>query len=87
MPRDWKGSYSRKLRDMASERGRRMARARWDKFHAERGRLNAIDPVRVGGKIVKRIVVIHDENCVKERTFYEFDRDCDWKRKKRELGL
>lgn len=34
MQRDWKGPYSRKLARKLSERGRRLAHARWAKFRA-----------------------------------------------------
>src|SRR5512135_3873955 len=34
MLREYKGRYSRELRRRLSERGRRMARARWDAYHA-----------------------------------------------------
>ncbi len=36
MPSDWKGAFSRRLQRQASERGRRMAKARWTKDHARR---------------------------------------------------
>lgn len=35
MPRDWNRPYRRKLARQRSERGRRMARVRWDRYHAE----------------------------------------------------
>jgi hypothetical protein len=35
MPRDWKGPYSRKLQRISSERGKRMAKARWEKWRSE----------------------------------------------------
>ena len=85
MPRDWKSSYNRRLHNAASERGKRMANARWAKFHSERARLDLLDPVRIGGRIVERLVRIVGEERVIERTFYKFDRPCDWKRKRREL--
>ena len=62
-----------------------MAKARWDKFHAEQERLAEKDPVRVGGAIVERLVRVVGESRVIERTFYEFDRPCDWTRKHKEL--
>ncbi len=64
-----------------------MALVRWTKDRERREFLDRIDPVRVGGRIKRRIVVIDNETLVRERAFYEFDRDCDWKRKLRELGL
>lgn len=35
MLRDWKGPYRRRLARKLSDRGCRMARARWDRYHAE----------------------------------------------------
>lgn len=84
---DWRGAFNRRKQKSASERGKRMAKARWTKFHSERARLDALDPIRVGGNLVRRVVVIDHEVRVKERSFYEFDRPCDFKRKLRELGL
>ncbi len=57
----------------------------WKIRHARRDVLAAKDPIQVGGKIKRRIVVIDDELHVKERAFYEFDRECDWERKLREV--
>lgn len=62
-----------------------MAKARWAKFHSARNKLDELDPVHVGGRIVERVVRIISETRVVERTFYEFDRPCDWKRKRKEL--
>jgi len=71
------------------EARRLKARARairgWKVRHAQRDRLAALDPINVGGKIVERLVRIVDESRVIERTFYEFDRPCDWKRKRQEI--
>ena len=62
-----------------------MANARWAKFHTDRAKLDALDPVHVDGRIVERLVRVIGEERVIERTFYEFDRPCDWKRKRREI--
>lgn len=35
MLRDWKGPYRKRLAKQLSERGRRMAHARWDRYHSE----------------------------------------------------
>ena len=35
MLREWKGPYSRRLQRKLSERGRRMAKIRWDKWRHE----------------------------------------------------
>lgn len=59
----------------------------WKVRHARRDAMALKDPIRVGGKIVRRIIVIDNESLVKERSFYQFDRSCDTKRKLNELGL
>lgn len=68
-----------------SEQGRKAARVRWDKESQRRRKLDDIDPIRVGGRIVRRIVVIDNERRVKERCFYEFDLERDWRRKMKEV--
>lgn len=68
-----------------SEHGRKAARARWDRERERRAKMDAIDPVRVGGKIVERLIRIVGEKHVIERVFYEFDLPRDWKRKRREV--
>jgi len=71
----------RRLREQAGK----AANARWNREREKQSRLDALDPVRVGGKIVERLVRIIGEERVIERTFYQFDRPCDWKRKRREI--
>ena len=58
-----------------------MAKARWQRDQERRAKLDALDPIRVGG----RIVVIRDECRVKERTIFEHDRPCDVARERREV--
>lgn len=67
------------------EQGRKAAVVRWQRDREKRAALDAKDPVQLGGKIVERLVRIIDESRVIERTFYEHDRPCDWKRKRREV--
>lgn len=67
------------------EQGRKAAYVRWSRERDRQDKLDALDPVRVGGRVVRRIVVIDHETRVLERTFYEFDRACDWSRKLREV--
>lgn len=62
-----------------------MAKARWQRDRERRAKLDALDPIRVGGRILERIVVIRDECRVKERTIFEHDRPCDVRRKRREV--
>lgn len=63
------------------------AKIRWQRDRERRNRLDTLDPIQVGGKVVRRIVVIENESKVKERCFYEFDRGSDYERKLKELGL
>ena len=85
MRRDWKGKYRRDLQHRASERGKFAATRRWSKEKIKRERLSELDPIQVGGRIVERWIRIIGESVVRERTIYEFDRACDWQRKRKEL--
>jgi hypothetical protein len=77
--------FSIKAKKRASLNARRRANRRWEMDRQRRTALALKDPIQVGGRIVRRIVVIDNESQVKERTFYQFDRPCDWKRKEREV--
>ena len=68
-----------------SEQGKLAAKVRWENENHRHDMIAKIDPVRVGGRIVERLVRIVNEERVVERVFYEFDRPCDWQRKRREL--
>jgi hypothetical protein len=74
-----------KKKKRASLNARRRANRRWELDRQRRRVLDALDPIQVGGRIVRRVVVIDDESRVRERSFYEFDRACDWNRKIREV--
>lgn len=67
------------------EGGKRAANIRWQRDRAKRNELALRDPIQVGGRIVERLVRIIGETHVIERTFYEHDRPCDWKRKRRDV--
>ena len=82
---DWKGPYQRRLAKVASARGKHAAQVRWEREKRKREHIAELDPIRVGGRVVERIVVIRDECRVKERSIYEFDRPCDIRRKRREV--
>lgn len=77
MPYDWKGSFSRRLQQAASERGRRMANARWTADRARRDRLSA---EMLPARIVARLVVIAHERHVREFTLFNFDGERQWRR-------
>lgn len=68
-----------------SESRRKAANLRWERHRERLNRLDEKDPIQVGGKIVERLVRIIDESWVIERTFYEYDRPCDWRRKRRDV--
>ena len=71
---------TRKLR-AASERGKRMAKRRWEIDGARREALAAMEPARFQGLIVRRIVVIDRETEVREAVIYDFDSARKAKRK------
>lgn len=85
MPYDWKGPYSRRLAKAASERGRRMAKARWTKDRMERDRIARLTAEQFPSRIVRRIVVIEDERIVREATFWSFESRRSWHRKERQV--
>ena len=70
----------------ASARGKEMADARWKK-HRERTRelerLADIDPLRMPGKILQRVVVIWNESKVTEIIRRDTTSQREWSRMKR----
>lgn len=78
-------SYVTRKIKAASERGRRMAKRRWELDALRRERLAAIDPIQFSGRIVRRIVVIDNEKRVREVAIYDFDSEREWKRKERKV--
>lgn len=76
-------SYMTRKIKAASERGKRMAKRRWQLDAERRERLVATDPIRFEGRIVRRIVVIDQEQAVREVTIYDWDSARDWRRKER----
>lgn len=73
MPRDWKGPFSRRLQARASERGRRLANRRWEIDRARRQKLATLTAEQFPSKIVKRIVVIDQEQTAREAVIWSFD--------------
>ena len=82
---DWKGPFQRRLQKARSERGRRMANARWAKDRAERDRLALLTAEQFPSRIVRRIVVIDDERVVREVTIWNWESGREWKRKERQV--
>ena len=78
-------SYQTRKVKAARERGKRRAKARWDKDRAMRDRIAAIEPASFGGEIVRRVVVIDREKSAREIIFYAFDTYSDRRRKLREV--
>lgn len=50
-----------------------MANVRWSNERARQAAIAAADPLRVTGKIIRRIVVIDDEREAREAVIYDFD--------------
>jgi hypothetical protein len=74
----------------ASARGKRMANSRWEKHRKrtrEMERLANLDPLRVPGRIVQRVVVIVQESRVIEIIRRDTTSQREWSRLKRKAGL
>jgi hypothetical protein len=80
----WKGAYSRRLQKRAAERGRKMARARWDQDRERRRALAALTAEQCPSHIVRRIVVIEHETTVREVVIWSFDSIRTARRKERD---
>jgi hypothetical protein len=85
MHNDWKGPYRRRLQKQASERGRRMAAARWLKDRVRRDALAQIEAEQYPNRIVRRIVVIDDERYAREAVIWRWDSDLEARRKTRKV--
>lgn len=83
-------SFTLKQIREASARGKRMAESRWKK-HRERTRelerLANIDPLRMPGKIIQRVVVILNESKVTEIIRRDTTSQRQWSRMKRSAML
>lgn len=67
-----------------------MAQARWKKDSERRDEIAAreqIDPLRAPGRIIMRVVVIHDESRVVEIIRRATTSAREWDRRKRAAGL
>jgi hypothetical protein len=73
MNNDWKGPYNRRLQRRASERGRRMAAARWKRDRERREALAALTAEQYPDQIVRRVIVIDRERSVREATIFAWD--------------
>ena len=73
--------YERQRAKQASERGRRMAKARWAADRARRDRLAAAEAEMFSGKIVRRIIVVDSEKEVREAVIWSFDSRREARRK------
>jgi hypothetical protein len=85
MHTEYKSPYQRRLAIAASERGRRMARRRWDIERHRRAALGALTADRYPSRIVRRIVVIDNETDVREATFWNWESARHQKRKLKEI--
>lgn len=71
-------------------RGQKMANARWARDRERRdalARVEAIDPLRVPGRIVQRVIVIRADQTAVEIIKRDTTTAREWKRMKREAGL
>ena len=80
------GYHQRRAR-AASDRGRRMAEARWQADRERRRRLAALAPLNYPGRISLRVVVIRQEQEVSEAVVFDTDSTREARRKIRALGI
>ena len=83
-----RGNLTLKRIQARSAKARRMAAARWDQDRARRdeiARLEAADPLRAPGRIVRRIIVITAETTVKEAVIRDTDTVAGARRKLRDV--
>lgn len=76
--------YQRQRAKRASDRGKRMAKARWAKDRARRAALAAVAedrPQIYAGDIARRVVVIDNERDVREMIVWRWDRPAEVRRK------
>lgn len=73
--------YIRRKVKAASERGKRMAKARWAKDRTNRDRLAKLTAEQCPSRIIRRIVVIDHETTVREATFWNWESRRSWRRK------
>ena len=85
MPRDWKGPFSRRLQRQASDRGKRMAAARWNLDRKRRARLADVPAEQYPGRIVRRIIVIDAERECREAVIFAWDSAREARRKLRRV--
>jgi hypothetical protein len=76
--------YHQRVTKRLSERGRKMAQARWRKDRERQEALARRDPDPARG-IARRIIVIEEERRVREVTIYEDDCLAKARRKVREV--
>ena len=85
MHNDWKGPYLRRLHKNASERGKRMAAARWAKDRERRKRLAQLTAEQYPNRIVRRVIVIDGERTAREAVIFLWDSDREARRKVRRV--
>ncbi len=75
--------YIRQKVKAARERGRRMAKRRWELDRQRRDKLAALTAEQQPNRIVRRIVVIDEETMVRECVMWAWDsmRECQRKLK------
>jgi hypothetical protein len=77
--------YIRRKIKAARERGRRMAKARWERDRAQRDKMANLTAEQFPTRIVRRIVVIDNETTAREATIWSFDSERSARRKLQEV--
>ena len=85
MHSDWKGPFQRRLQKASSERGRRMANARWKRDRIERNRMALLTAEQYPSRIAERIIVIRNETEVLEVTIWNWESGRSVMRKRRSV--
>lgn len=78
-------NFSLRKKRAASERGRKMAEARWRIDRQRRDELAGKDPAFAGLSITRRIIVIDREKTVREATIYAHDSDRSARKKLKDI--
>ena len=85
------GNYNSWQRvEAARERGRRMARVRWDREREQRARWAAAEPlaqVAMGRVLVQRVIVIQQDQTAVELCRWSDTTAREWTRMKKEVRL
>ena len=85
MHNGWKGPYRRWLQKQASERGKRMATARWARDRERRTVQAQLTAEQYPNRIVRRVIVIDREKEAREVVIFQWDSEREARRKIRKV--